>query len=91
MNIQINDVDALLEQAGDLSQLSSNISNVQGDLLAASTKISNAWASDTVDKETYLKSLNENLGKIATLTTALDGLSKSLTTYAEQQKQNEKK
>ena len=87
--IEIKDADLLLEQAGDLAQMANNISSTSTDLSAANKKIAGAWASDTVDKDSYLKTLNDNITKIQTLVTAISGLSKVLTIYAERHKQNE--
>ena len=87
-NIHINDADALIEQAGNVAQLNQNILRVQEDLLAAATRIRQAWASDTVDKETYLKTIETNLTKMATLASALRALSNNLIVYANRQKAN---
>ena len=88
MNIDIKDANALIEQAGNVAQLNQNILRVQEDLIAAATRIRNAWTSDTVDKETYLKTIETNLTKIGTLGAALRALSNNLIVYANRQKAN---
>ena len=88
MDIYIKDADLLLDQAGNLYQLSQNILRVQEDLVAACNKIANAWTSDTVDKESYLTGLNNELNRVSNLAAALNGLSNSLTIYAQEQKKN---
>ena len=88
MNIYIKDADQLLEQSGNIAQLAQNILRVKEDLLSASNRVSNAWASDTVDKESYLKVLTEDLAKIDRLGAALRVLSNTLIVYAEKQKRN---
>lgn len=87
-NIHINDADALIEQAGNVAQLNQNVLRVQEDLSVAVGRIRNSWQSDTVDKETYLKTIETNLSKIGTLCAALKALSNNLIVYANQQKAN---
>ena len=88
MTIEIQDANMLIEQAGAVAQLNNNILRVQEDLTAATTKIRNAWSSDTADKDTYLKQIETNLTKIQTLCSALRALSNNLIVYANQQKAN---
>ena len=88
MNVQINDPQLLISQAANLAQLASNIDRVQEDLTALSSKIGGAWSSDTVDKESYLSSLNTTLQRIGGLTGILMSLSKKLETYVVNQMQN---
>lgn len=86
--INVKDPNALLEQAGNLGQLAQNILRVQEDLNGYCQQISNAWQSDTVDKESYLKTLQTNLTKMSTLVSALRALSNNLTSYAQKEIQN---
>lgn len=83
--IHINNPQALIEQASNVAQLSNNIARVQEDLLVLCQQISKAWQSNTVDKETYLSSLNKSLKKVEGLTLALSALSKNLQAYAQNQ------
>jgi len=80
---EINNPHALIEQAGNVYQLGQNTLRVQEELNSFCYQISSAWQSDTVDKETYLKTLQENLVKIETLVHALTALSNNLNAYAE--------
>ena len=88
MNIEIKDENALIEQAGNVAQLNNNILRVKEDLYESIQRISNSWTSDTVDKETYLKTIKTNLVKIETLGSALRALSNNLIVYANRQKAN---
>lgn len=82
-NFQINDANALLQQAGNLQQLSQNILRVKEDLNGCCGRISSAWQSDTVDKESYLRVLQENLQKVETLAAAIESLGRNLTDFAQ--------
>lgn len=84
----VKDPQALLDQAGNVAQIAQNILRVQEELNGYCNQISNAWQSDTVDKESYLKVLQSNLAKVETLTAALRALSNNLTAYAQQEIQN---
>lgn len=86
--INIKNPHLLLEQAGNLAQINQNILNLQEELVVATQQISNAWGSDTIDKESYLKEINEANEKIATLVTAISALSKNLQYYAQRQISN---
>ena len=88
MVIDIKEPDQVLSLAGDLAQYANNVLQVTEDLNASSTQISNAWASDTIDKDSYLKELNANITKLITLTEALSKLSNTLTVYASKQIKN---
>lgn len=81
-NYEIRDPQALLEQAGNVAQIAQNILRVQEDLNSYCSQISNAWQSDTQDKESYLSGIQTNLAKTETLVSALMSLSRNLTTYA---------
>lgn len=81
-NYEIKDPQALLEQAGNVAQIAQNILRVQEDLNGYCQQISNAWQSDTQDKESYLSGIQTNLAKTETLVSALMSLSRNLTTYA---------
>ena len=83
-NFQINDPNALIQQAGNLAQISQNVRRVQEELDACCGRISSAWQSDTVDKESYLKGLQENTRKMQVLSEALTSLSNNLTNFAQQ-------
>lgn len=85
---EVNNVQALLEQAGNIAQIGQNILRVNEELSGYCSQISNAWQSDTVDKESYLKVLQDNLVKIETLVAALRALSNNLTAYAQREIQN---
>lgn len=82
-NFQINDANALLNQAGNLYQSSQNILRVKEGLTGCCQRISSAWQSDTVDKESYLKVLQENLQKMDTLSSAIATLASNLTEFAQ--------
>lgn len=84
----VKDPQALLEQAGNVAQLGQNILRVKEELTGYCSQISGAWQSDTVDKESYLKVLQENLVKVETLVAALRALSNNLTAYAQREIQN---
>lgn len=88
-NYEVSDLQALLEQAGNVAQLGQNILRVNEELSGYCSQISNAWQSDTVDKESYLKVLQDNLVKIETLVAALRALSNNLTAYAQREIQNQ--
>lgn len=84
----VNSPSDLLEQSGNVAQLAQNILRVKEELYGYCTQISNAWQSDTQDKESYLGTLQTNLSKIETLVSALMSLSNNLTTYAQRQISN---
>lgn len=85
---KVKDPQSLLDQAGNVAQIAQNILRVNEELSAYCNQISAAWQSDTADKESYLKVLQENLVKIETLCAALKALSNNLTAYAQQEIQN---
>lgn len=87
-NIKIKDINSLIEQSGNIAQLNQNILSVKDELVETTTKIRQAWASDTIDKESYLKMIENNLLKIDTLVVAIKVLSNNLTMYANKQKNN---
>lgn len=82
-NFEITDAQNLLVQSGNLAQVNQNILRVQEQLADCSREISNAWQSDTEDRESYLGNLNKNLEKIRTLGAAILSLSNKLTDFAE--------
>lgn len=84
-NINVNDINALISQAENLFQFSQNILRSVEDLQGISGQISVAWQSDTVDKESYLKAINESLTKATTLAEAVRQLSVKLNNYAQKQ------
>ena len=86
--IHISNAELLLEQAGNLAQINQNVLNMQEELVRAVEQINTAWASDTIDKESYLKDIRESNEKIATLVTAISALSKNLIIYAQSQIRN---
>ena len=88
MTIDIENPDMLIEQAGAVAQLNNNILRVEEDLQVATSRIRNAWESDTADKDAYLQQIETNLTKIETLCAALRALSNNLIVYANQQKAN---
>jgi len=85
---KVKDPQALLDQAGNIAQINQNILRVKEELVGYCTQISSAWQSDTVDKESYLKILQENLAKVETLCAAVRALSNNLTAYAQREIQN---
>ena len=80
----------LLQQAQNLAQINQNILRVKEDLTGCVGQISSAWQSDTVDKDSYLKKIEEELRKIETLTSALFALSNHLIALAQQIPQHNK-
>lgn len=85
---KVKDPQALLDQAGNIAQIGQNILRVNEELAGYCNQISNAWQSDTVDKESYLKVLQQNLAKVETLVAALRALSNNLSAYAQREIQN---
>lgn len=86
---EVKNLADLLEQSGNVAQLAQNILRVKEELYGYCTQISNAWQSDTQDKESYLGTLQTNLTKIDTLVSALKSLSNNLTTYAQREINNQ--
>ena len=85
---KVKDPQALLDQAGNIAQMGQNILRINEELAGYCNQISNAWQSDTVDKESYLKVLQQNLAKVETLVAALRALSNNLSAYAQREIQN---
>ena len=83
-NFEIEQAQQLLAQAQNLSQINQNILRVKEDLTGCVGEISGAWQSDTADKDSYLKKIQEELQKIETLCSALFALSNHLTAFAQQ-------
>lgn len=90
-NFYIVDANKLLNQAGSLVQMNTNIIRLKEQLSNYSNQISNAWQSETEDKESVLKSLNEDLKRIDTLNSALNSLSKKLSYFAQKSINESKK
>lgn len=90
-NFYIVDANKLLNQAGSLAQMNTNIIRLKEQLSNYSNQISNAWQSETEDKESVLKSLNEDLKRIDTLNSALNSLSKKLSYFAQKSINESKK
>ena len=84
----VKDPQLLLEQAGNVYQLGQNILRIKEEINGYCQQIGNAWQSDTVDKESYLKNLQVNLSKMETLVAALRSLSNNLTAYAQREIKN---
>lgn len=82
-DFHIVDATKLLNQAGSLSQINTNIMRLKEQISNHCTQISNAWQSETEDKESVLKSLKEDLKKIETLNFALSSLSSKLSYFAQ--------
>lgn len=87
-NIYIKDAQSLISQVTNVSQIIENISKTKESLTDISNEISSAWASDTVDKDSYLKKLNDNLVKMNTLILSMKSLSVQLQNYAYKQIKN---
>lgn len=82
-DFHIVDATKLLNQAGSLSQMNTNIMRLKEQISNHCTQISNAWQSETEDKESVLNSLKEDLKKIETLNSALSSLSSKLSYFAQ--------
>lgn len=82
-NFEIQQAEELLSQAQNLAQINQNILRVKEDLTGCCNEISGAWQSDTADKDSYLKSIQQDLQKIETLTTAVFSLSNHLMAFAQ--------
>ena len=78
----IQDYHSLLNQIGDLQQVGQDILRVKENLISQCQLISNAWTSNTTDKETYLRNIYNNLDKVEKLIAALNTLSNELNDYA---------
>lgn len=83
-NFDIQDAQLLLSQAGNLEQANQNILRAQEQLSDCCSQISSAWQSNTEDKSSYLSTLQKNLEKLFTLTSAIHSLSGKLTSFAQQ-------
>ncbi len=83
-NFNIQDAQNLLSQAGNLAQINQNIFRAQEQLSDCCAQISQAWQSDTEDRNSYLGNLEKNLQKISTLCTAIKSLSNKLVDFAEE-------
>lgn len=75
----INDPYALFNQVGDLQQVSNDILRVRENLISQCELISNAWTSSTVDRESYLRNIYNNLERVNNLISAISMLSNELT------------
>lgn len=83
-NFEIQDAHRLLEQAGDLDQVNNNIRAAKENISSCCDQISGAWQSDTVDKDSYLKTIRDNIQKLDTLNSAIKSLGASLRDFATQ-------
>lgn len=81
-NYQINDINLLLEQIGNIKQIRQNIFYLYSDLDANINQIANAWQSDTVDKESYLSTIRKDLQNLDTLCNAVSRLNSNLESFA---------
>lgn len=81
-NYQINDINLLLEQIGNIKQIRQNIFYLYLDLDANINQIANAWQSDTVDKESYLSTIRKDLQNLDTLCNAVSRLNSNLESFA---------
>ncbi len=86
-NYQINDVDQLLEQVGNLRQTVQNILVIHEDLTSYVSQIRNAWQSDTEDRDSYLTTLEKDLTNLYNLNSAVDKLNANLESFALASKQ----
>ncbi len=77
------DASKLLEQAGDLRQVAQNISYTCSDLKQYCNQIASSWKSNTEDRESYLRTLQNNLEDLATLVSATWLLADNLQVYAQ--------
>ena len=78
----ISDANLLLDQLGDLQQVQNDILRVKESLSSCCDQIGAAWQSDTIDKQSYLESINKNLYKMDLVNQALNILVADLTSYA---------
>ena len=90
-NFHIDDAAGLKSQAGELAQINQNIFRVQEQLSDCCAQISQAWQSDTEDRNSYLGNLEKNLQKISTFCAAIKSLSNKLAGFAENALSEEKK
>ena len=81
-NYQINDINQLLEQIGNIKQIRQNLYYVCTDLSTNINQIANAWQSDTVDKESYLSTIQKDIQNLDTLCNAISKLNSNLETFA---------
>lgn len=81
-NYQINDINQLLEQIGNIKQIRQNLYYICADLNANINQIANAWQSDTVDKESYLSTIQKDLQNLETLGNAVNRLNSNLEIFA---------
>jgi len=91
MNVNINDPYALINQAEAILQQTQNILRVVESLYGHSTTIASSWQSDTVDKESYLSSIDSSITKVKTLAGAMRATGNKLIAYARQQIANSNK
>ncbi len=82
-NFELSQAQLLLEQAQNLSQINQNILRVKENLSECCQQIGSSWQSDTADKDSYLKGIQDDLQKIETLTSAIFSLSNHLTAFAQ--------
>ena len=80
--IDIRNAQKLIIQAGRVRTTTASIEKLREELTAELQKVTSAWRSETVDKESYVKELKENIEKLTTLGTALTGLAPKLIEYA---------
>ena len=83
--IEIKDVEKLMTQASQVEAVTKVVQTLKEELLSNCNQVSGAWQSETVDKESYLKDLTENIEKLSTLAQALTTLGNRLQTYAQEQ------
>lgn len=87
-NVHIKDAQSLINQVSNVNQIIENILRAKESITDISNEISNAWASNTIDKNSYLKKLNDNLTKMDTLISSMKSLSVHLQNYAYKQIKN---
>ena len=74
---------ALLNESDEIQQTVNDIGRVIDQLRQNCTAISNAWDSDTSDRDSYLGTLERNLQRVANLCAAAQKLATQLRIFAE--------
>ena len=84
MAIQVKSPIKAMIAASSLENATEKIDFYTEGLMESCTQIKTAWQSETVDKETYVKDLEDSISNLNTLIAALKKLNSETSNYAQQ-------
>jgi len=81
-NYEIRDAQLLLDQVEQMTAVNKTIISLREQMEACIMQISNAWTSNTVDRDSYMSNINRNLVKLESWNTAVTTLAANLNSFA---------